>query len=121
MDMAAAATTSNWQSAALGRHATGDALAMIVRSLHQDQRSGLVTKGQPVLNPRVQGAEPPGSPTRITITDCADATNWLKYRASTGTLQDDTPGGRHAITAVVRDVSGTWMVVRFQVQGTGTC
>ena len=121
VDMSGAATTSDWQSPALGRHATGDALALIVKSLHEDQLAGVVTKGRPILNPRVVEATPSTGPTRVTIADCADATDWLKYEASTGKLKDDVPGGRHAITAVVRNLTGAWLVAQFQVRGVGTC
>jgi hypothetical protein len=116
-----AALTSDPTSKSLGRHAAGNALELIVTSLSQDKREGMVTRGQPVLKPRVQAATPSSAPTHVTIADCADATHWLKYRASTGTLKDDVPGGRHTVNAVVQNVNGTWLVVQFLVQPVGTC
>lgn len=116
-----AARTSDAHTKTIGHHATGNALELILTSLAQDKKDGVVTRGQPVLNPRVQSAEPASDPTHVTVADCADASRWLKYSASTGKLKDDVPGGRHAITAVVQKVGDTWMVVQFIVQSVGTC
>jgi hypothetical protein len=116
-----AAQTSDAHTKTIGRHAAGNALELILTSLAQDKQEGVVTRGQPVLNPRVQAATPPSAPTHVTLSDCADASHWLKYRASTGKLKNNVPGGRHAITALVQDVSGTWMVVQFVVQSVGSC
>jgi hypothetical protein len=116
-----AAQTSDAHTKTIGRHATGNALELILTSLAQDKQEGMVTRGQPVINPRVQVATPPSAPTHVTLSDCADASHWLKYQASTGKLKNNVPGGRHAITALVQDVGGTWMVVQFVVQSVGSC
>jgi hypothetical protein len=116
-----AAKTSDAHTKTIGRHATGDALELILTSLAQDKQEGVVTRGQPVLNPHVQSATPASAPTHVTIVDCADASHWLKYSASTGKLKNDVPGGKHAVTAVVQHVGSTWMVVQFIVQSAGTC
>ena len=56
------------------------------------------------------------------ISDCSDASAWLKYRADTGKPADDEPGGKHLIRAEVRlAVDGSWRVTRFAVEGTGSC
>ncbi len=120
-DMAAAAVTSDYKSALLGRHASGDALLKIKQSLYSDKQTGLVTKGQPVLDPRAQGVSTSGGLTRVSVVDCADASHWLKYKAATGTLQDNVPGGRHAVTAQVVGENGSWVVVQFLVRPVGTC
>lgn len=116
-----AAQTSDAHTKTIGRHATGNALELILTSLAQDKQEGMVTRGQPLINPRVQVATPPSAPTHVTLSDCADASHWLKYQASTGKLKNNVPGGRHAITALVQDVGGTWMVVQFVVQSVGSC
>jgi hypothetical protein len=120
--MARAARTSDWRSPLLSKYATGDALTTISRGLYADHRNGLVTKGAPKNNPTVSQVEPPGQPTRVTITDCGDSTDWLKYRADTGQPANDGPGGRRAITAVVElQPDGLWRVSDFAVQEVGTC
>jgi hypothetical protein len=120
-DFVVAGHTSDWQSASLGQYATGIALTNMSRGLYTDHYNGLVTKGAPVLSPRVSSVDPPGAPTKITITDCGDSTNWLKYRADNGQL-DDTPGGRRLINAIVEKQSdGSWKVTDFGVHDLGTC
>ena len=121
-NMASAARTSDWQSPLLSEFTTGEALNTISRGLYTDHQNGLVTKGAPKNSPSVSTVEPPDNPTKVMITDCGDSTNWLKYRADTGELADDEPGGRRAITAVVNlQGNGSWMVSDFAVQELGTC
>lgn len=120
-DMAAAAVTSDYRSPLLGRHAAGDALLQIKQSLQADKKAGLVTRGQQVLNPTVQAVTPNGGLTRVSVVDCADDSHWLKYVAATGALQDNEPGGKHAVTAQVVGKGDSWVVVRFLVKPVGTC
>lgn len=121
-DFAAAATTSNWQSPRLAVHATAYALSTMSRGLYADHYNGLVSRGAPILHPTVSSADPPGSPTKIIITDCGDDTHWLKYRASNGQLADKTPGGHRLINAVVDQQSdGSWKVTDFGVHDEGSC
>lgn len=121
-DVAVVAETSDWQSPRLGQHAAGDALLTISRAMYADHYNGLVTKGRPVDHPRVTSMDPPSAPTTIMISDCGDDSGWLKYRADTGKLADDVPGGHRAIAAEVqRSSDGSWKVTRFAVQPVGTC
>ncbi|MFC4463956.1 hypothetical protein ACFPH6_05160 [Streptomyces xiangluensis] len=119
--MAQAGTTSDWNSPKLAQHATGDALSAISRSMYADHLNGLVTKGEPRNYPKVTSATPAENPTTVMISDCGDSTHWLKYRRDTGKLADEG-GGRRAITAeVTKQVSGSWKVTRFAVEGLGSC
>ncbi|NIH83734.1 hypothetical protein [Amycolatopsis granulosa] len=121
-DFVQAGTTSDWQSPELGDHATGLALTNLSRGLYADHYNGLVTKGQPILNPTVSSVEPAGDPVKIIVSDCGDSTNWLKYRADNGQLADDEPGGRHAINAIVeKQADGSWKVTDYGVHDAGTC
>lgn len=116
-----AGRTSDWQSATLGRYATGIALTNLTRGLYADHLNKLITKGEPVLNPAVASVEPSGEPVKVVVSDCADSTNWLKYRSSDGSLAD-TPGGRRLINGVVeRQADMSWKVSDFAVQKVGTC
>jgi len=120
-DFAAAAQTSDWKSPNLARHATGDALSLITRGLFADQQAGLVSKGAPISAPSVSSVEPSGEPTKVTITDCNDSSNWLKYKRS-GELANDMPGGRRTITSIViRQPDGAWKVDKLVVQALGSC
>jgi hypothetical protein len=85
----------------LGQHATGTALQKLTRGLYTDHQNGVVTRGEPVLDPSVSSAEPVTNPTTVVVTDCGDSTNFLKYDAETGQLVDDEPGGRQLIDATV--------------------
>jgi hypothetical protein len=119
-DMVVAARTSDYESPALRRHASGLALQLIVDSLRKDKQDGVVTRGELVLDPRVREASPRARPTRVIVDDCADSARWLKYRAS-GELANDIPGGRREIRAVVRNLDGAWKVIDFAVEATGSC
>lgn len=121
-DFAAAGLTSDWQSAALSTHATGDALLVMSRGLYADHYNGLITKGHPVLHPTVIRVTPVASPTTVLISDCGDSSHWLKYVAETGKLEDNIPGGRQAITAEAKkQPNGSWKIDRFAVEGVGSC
>ncbi|TCO62924.1 hypothetical protein [Actinocrispum wychmicini] len=120
-DFVSAGTTSDWQSPKLGEHATGIALTNLTHGLRTDSDSGLVTKGQPILNPTVSSVDPSDNPSKIVVSDCGDSSQWLKYRADNGQLAD-TPGGRRLINAIVeRQVDGVWRVSDFGVHDLGTC
>lgn len=121
-NMATAARTSDWQSNLLSRFATGYALTTISSGLYADHQNGLITLGEPKNSPSVAGWEPADEPTTVTITDCGDSTNWLKYHADTRQPANDGPGGRRAISAVVtKQAGGRWMVSDFAVREVGTC
>lgn len=121
-DFAEAGLTSDWQSPELGRHATGIALTNLSRGLYADNYNGLVTRGEPVLDPRVASVEPVDDPTTVRVADCGDSSNWLKYRADTGARADDNPGGRRMITAVVElQADGSWKVSDYAVRDLGSC
>jgi hypothetical protein len=121
-EFAAAGTTSDWQSAALGKYATGVALTNLTRGLYADHYNKLVTKGEATHDAKVASAEPADNPTKIIVTDCSDSTNALKYRADNGQLADNTPGGRRLINGQV-ELQGdkSWKVTDFAVREVGTC
>jgi hypothetical protein len=121
-DYAVAAETSNWQDPRLSQHATGIALTNLTRGLYTAKTKGVVSRGRPKLNPRVLSMEPPGTPTKVIVTDCGDSTDWTQVRADTGAPADDTPGGRRQINAVVEKQSDTaWRVSDFGVHEVGSC
>jgi hypothetical protein len=121
-DFVAAGRTSDWQSSSLGTHATGLALQSLSRGLYSDHYKGLVTKGEPILNPSVSSAEPVDAPTKVMVTDCGDSTNWLKYRKDNGELADYEPGGRQLINAIVlKQSDGSWKVSEYGVHEVGSC
>ncbi|QFU86711.1 hypothetical protein YIM_07500 [Amycolatopsis sp. YIM 10] len=121
-DMAAAATTSDWQSPKLVQNATAEALSKISRGLYADHYNGLVTKGKPENAPTVESIEPAENPTTVNIVDCGDDSRWIKYRADNGQPANDGLGGRRHINAMVKKaVDGSWKVTDFAIQDVGTC
>ncbi|MCP3800695.1 hypothetical protein NLX83_15615 [Allokutzneria sp. A3M-2-11 16] len=121
-DFVHAATTSDWQSPTLGRHATGTALSTLSRGLYADHYNGLVSKGSPTHNTEVSSVDSESAPSKVIVGDCSDSTAALKYRADTGQPANDGPGGRRRINATVqRQTDGTWRVTDFGVQAVGTC
>jgi hypothetical protein len=119
-DMVVAARTSDYQSPLLARHATGSALRQLVDSLYAAQQQGVVTKGQPVLHPRVGESDLNARPARVVVEDCGDSRNWLQYKKS-GEPANDQPGGNRHISADVRLVNGSWKVFDFRVREIGSC
>ncbi|GAA1291621.1 hypothetical protein GCM10009634_44050 [Saccharothrix xinjiangensis] len=117
-----AGKTSDWQSAALGKHATGVALNNLTRGLYADHHNGLVTKGEARHEAKAVSVEPADNPTKIMIADCSDSTEASKYRADNGRLADDTPGERRLINGQVElQVDRSWKVTDFAVHEVGTC
>jgi hypothetical protein len=119
-DLVTAARTSDFQSARLSQHTSGDALTLFVQGLARDQLHGIVTRGEPVLHPVVASLSPSASPTRAKVTDCFDDTHWVEYKTSGG-LAKNAPGGRRATTADLKNVGGVWKVTSLSVGATGTC
>jgi len=119
-DLVSAARTSDFQSPLLSQHATGNALSLLVQGLARDQLQGVVTKGEPVLDPRIVSLEPTGEPTHATVTDCVDDSHWIEYKTSGG-LAKNAPGGRRDTTASLKKSAGVWKVDKLTVGATGTC
>jgi hypothetical protein len=119
-DLVLAARTSNYQSKLLPQHATGDALSLLVQGLATDRALGIVTKGQPMLQPRVSSLTPAANPTKASITDCFDNTRWIEYKTN-GKLQKNAPGGRRSTTADLVRTGSTWKVTELTIRATGTC
>jgi hypothetical protein len=118
-DWTAVSKTSNYQDPTLTRHTSGAALSKLVRTVAAAQAAGVVSKGQPVDNPRVVKLTPPGLPTEAILTDCADDAAWLQFK-NDGT-QIPGVGGRHAVDVQVDDIAGVWKVTKFAFHAVGTC
>lgn len=119
-DEVAAARTADYQSPLLAHHAAGAALSLLIRGLYSYRLQHLVIKGQLVTHPVVTSLSPPGAPTEATVLDCSDDTHWLVYRAAGG-LENNIPGGRRRVTAVVRDLGGVWKVTQLNTGAEGSC
>jgi hypothetical protein len=115
-----ASKTSDPDYPALRTYATGDALRLIVSALYGNRALGKVSKGDVVIDPKVTGASPAQSPTKVTVHDCVNGEHWLEYKKN-GELWDDKPGGKHDTTATVTLSGGTWKVSSFLAKATGTC
>ncbi len=119
-DLVTAARTSDFQSPHLSQYTTGAAHTLFVQGLARDQLHGIVTRGEPVLDPRISSLTPTGDPTRATVTDCFDDAQWLEYTTS-GARAKNTPGGRRATTADLIKSRGTWKVTDLEVGSVGSC
>ncbi|EFC83513.1 hypothetical protein FrEUN1fDRAFT_3412 [Parafrankia sp. EUN1f] len=119
-DWIAIAATGDYQDPRLARHVSGEALSSIYKAVYANQRDGLVARGAPTYAGSVTAAEPAANPDRITIVDCSDGSSWLNYRAD-GQLEDNEPGGRHAIQALALKNSNTWKIDVLVIQEVGTC
>lgn len=116
-----AAKVSDPDAPALRQFASGQALRRMVVLLYLARDAGKVGLGQPVSQPVVNVVSPIDAPTEVTLADCLDDSNWLQYKASTGELWDDIPGGRHDVTAVVKRSDSGWKVDSWVPRPVGTC
>ncbi|WP_239336551.1 hypothetical protein [Frankia sp. CiP3] len=119
-DWIAMAATGDYQNPRLARHASGEALSLIYRSVYANKRDGLVARGRPTFSGMVSAAKPADIPDRITVKDCSDGSDWLNYTLD-GKLKDTDPGGRHFVQALVVKNSGVWKVDILVIQAVGTC
>lgn len=119
-DWVAISTTSDYQNPRLTRHVSGQALSTIYRAVYIDRHKGLVARGKPTFSPRVSALSPTATPNRATIDDCADDSKWLHYTTA-GMIEDDIPGGRHRVQALVLKMTGEWKVDKLVIQAVGTC
>lgn len=118
-DWTAVSKTSNYRDPTLTRHTSGAALSKLVLTVAAAQAAGVVSKGQPVDNPRVVKLTPLGAPTEAILADCADDSAWLQFR-NDGT-QIPGVGGRHVVDVQVDDIDGVWKVTKFAFHAAGTC
>jgi hypothetical protein len=88
-DVAQADNTADYQASYLGDHLAGQALLTITDNMAVEKSEGIVVHGAPVLHPVVTSA----SASTAAISDCMADQAWLEYRASTGKLLDNIPGG----------------------------
>ena len=119
-DLVVAARTSDYQSAALGDHATGAALTLFVQGLARDQLHDIVTRGHVGLDPVVTSLTPSTDPDRAAVRDCVDDSDWVEYKTSGGRAKNPA-GGRRRTTAVVTRHADTWKVSQLTVGAVGSC
>lgn len=116
-----ASATNDYQSPLLADHATGNALAILVRGIYGDKLNGVVTKGTPTNTIVSETAYLSSKPPQVKLVACGDDSTWLTYSVSTGKVDELTPAGRHHIEALVVDQDGAWKVAQLAVRQAGTC
>jgi hypothetical protein len=116
-----AGRTADTEEPDLGRYAQGLAYTSLVSRMLAAQSEGKVVRGEPKVDQRVTGASPSDDPSSLELAVCLDDSDWLEYRRSNGKPWDDVPGGRHAMTAVVKRTGGVWKVDSFSLDKAGTC
>lgn len=115
--------TSDWKNPHLGEFMLYQPLTNWSSAFEEDKSKGIVTLGPLSWRPETVSVLPAEHPTRVVISDCLDATKWLRYYAKTGKLIDNVPGGRHRTDAVVTfdDVWQRWVVTQQIIRKAGTC
>ncbi len=111
------------QGTGLSNHATGQALNLITTDVLQSRRDGAIEKGPLKFNPAVSHLDVQSQPATAFIDDCVDATRYLKYSASNGTLlgTPDTDTRRQHVTAHLVTVGGSWKVDELHIYQSGSC
>jgi hypothetical protein len=116
-DVAEADNTADYQAPYLSDHLAGHALLTITDNMKVEKNEGIVVHGAPVLHPVATSV----STATVAISDCLSDVSWLEYKASTGALLNDIPGGFRATTATVTDQNGIWKVTQINTGAEGTC
>jgi hypothetical protein len=119
-DLVDAARTSNFESSLLSKHASGSTLSLLVQGLARDQEQHIVTRGSPIIDPKITSLSPTHNPERASIADCFDDSHWIEYK-NHGGLAKNTAPGRRATKAMLTNVDGTWKVTQLTIAATGTC
>lgn len=115
-----ASQTADYQSAELSRYAAGDALSVLTHGLYQNYQLGIVTRGQPSLEPTVTMTSPPGGQPRAAVLDCANSSRWREYYKS-GKPAGIARRGLRRIEARLQPFDGAWKVTYLLVMREGTC
>ncbi|MFI1584773.1 hypothetical protein [Embleya sp. NPDC020630] len=115
--VARAQLTSDYQSPDIPRYAADQALGYFVVTTKDNHSKGIVSKGEPIIAPRVTRE----TTESVTVADCVDDSTWLNYSATTGKPIDDVPGGHHRGEAVVTKSPDGWKVTHLTLEGVGTC
>ncbi|MBD0741656.1 hypothetical protein BG418_09175 [Streptomyces sp. CBMA152] len=115
-DLTLASETSDAASPRLGDHATGGALELMKYGLAKSKKEDVVSKGAPLVDPRVVSA----TDREVVLVDCVDDSHWLQYKLN-GELKDNVPGGHFKVDATVRPTGGAWKVSNLYMREAGSC
>lgn len=111
------------QGTKLSNHATGQALKLITANVQRARREGTIGKGPLQFAPTVSHLDLHSQPATAFIDDCVDATKYLKYSASDGSLvgTPDTDTRLQHVTAHLVAVGGSWKVDELHIYQPGSC
>lgn len=115
-DLALASETSDAASPLLSSHATGGALELLKYGLAKSKKEGVVSKGAPLVDPKVVSA----TDQKVVLVDCVDDTHWLLYKPN-GQPKDNVPGGHLKTDATVQRARAAWKVTDLYMHETGSC
>ncbi|MFI2030536.1 hypothetical protein [Streptomyces buecherae] len=115
-DLARASETSDVNAPSLDDHASDGALELLKHGLRKAKEEGVVSKGEPVVNPRTVST----SSHEVVVQDCVDGTDWLQYQLN-GELKNDVPGGHKKADATVRHDGRMWKVTDLYLHASGSC
>ncbi len=105
-DVIEAGKTADWRSSRLDDHATGETLETVRDNYRKLQADGEVVRGTVRLHPRVTSVR--GS-TAI-ISDCNDATDFLRYDGKTGAPKEQRKTDIVEAEVTLRLIDGAWKV-----------
>ena len=83
----AASRTADYQYPSLDHYAAGAALNLLIQSLYQNYRAGIVTRGQPSFDPVVTMTKTPAGTAEAKVSDCADDTTRLPTTSPASSLR----------------------------------
>ncbi|MDI5906853.1 MULTISPECIES: hypothetical protein [Streptomyces] len=104
----------------LTRYATGLAESAVRSTLRTYRAAGVVTQGQPRLEPKVSALHLSVSPYTATVTDCVDETHFYKVSKSTGAHSAASVRGQHPAVYQAQ-YNGGWRIVSGSVDPSRRC
>ncbi|MET9396130.1 hypothetical protein [Kitasatospora sp. NPDC002965] len=84
-------------------------------------KNNMVVKGKPLLVPQVQTLDLAGKPSRVTIRDCVDTSNFQPVDRTTGQPSATDGKTRHVMNAVTMFLDGKWLVTDAAYDREQTC
>jgi hypothetical protein len=120
-DLAVVSDEGNYQDPRLAAHLSGQLLLTTSQDLYLEESHGIATRGQPVLHPRIEASELAARPPTVTIADCIDFHQFVKYYKTSGAPYGVSQAGLSADTTTMTLVNGTWMVTDEKMQADGSC
>lgn len=120
-DLTAVSVEGNYRDARLAAHISGQLLLTTEQELYLEESHGIATRGAAILHPHVDAANLGAHPPTVTISDCVDSRQFVKYYKATGKLYAPSETEVNPATSTMTLIDGTWMLTNENMQDDQSC